>query len=67
MPKQKSEREAIDDVVARLQKKYPKSSKSDVSKVVEAQYAKLGSAKLRDYIPVLVEHEAKQVLKAQKH
>jgi hypothetical protein len=37
-----------------------------VADVVEKQYAKLQTAKLREYIPVLVEHQAKQVLREKK-
>jgi hypothetical protein len=66
MPKQKSERDSIDDITARLSKKYPKLSASEVADVVEKQYAKLQTAKLREYIPVLVEHQAKQVLREKK-
>jgi CRISPR/Cas system-associated exonuclease Cas4 (RecB family) len=61
--KQKQEREAIDALVARLSKKYPNVSKSDVQEIVQSQYSRLKDAKLRDYIPVLVEHSSKQVLK----
>jgi hypothetical protein len=57
--KKKSEREAIDDVVKRLKKKYPDTSGKHIEQIVDDNYKKLQNAKLRDYIPVLVEHGAK--------
>ncbi|GAB3616677.1 hypothetical protein GCM10027416_12340 [Okibacterium endophyticum] len=59
------EREAVDAVSSRLAKKFPHLPLNHVADVVEAQYEKMRGARLRDYIPVLVEHGAKQVLRDQ--
>lgn len=67
MAEKKSEREAIDDVVKRLKKKYPDVSGKHVEGVVEENYARFKNAKLRDYIAVLVEHGAKAEIVAEKH
>jgi translation initiation factor 2 alpha subunit (eIF-2alpha) len=62
--KEKQEREAIDAVTSRLKKKFPDLPKSSIEQIVEDQYKQMSSARLRDYIPVLVEHAAKQTLRA---
>ncbi|WP_426518910.1 three-helix bundle dimerization domain-containing protein [Diaminobutyricibacter sp. McL0618] len=62
----KSEREAIDEVASRLKDKYKDASKDHVKQVYEDAYANFKSARLRDYIAVLVEHEAKSTLNAEK-
>ncbi|MGO4689166.1 three-helix bundle dimerization domain-containing protein [Glaciibacter sp. 2TAF33] len=65
--KKKSEREAIDDVVKRLKKKYPDIPGKHIEQIVDDNYTKLQNAKLRDYIPVLVEHGAKSEIVKAKH
>ncbi len=64
--KQKQEREAVEAVAARLKKKFPDLPQEHVAQIVESQYERLGTARLRDYIPVLVEHSAKQVLRGEE-
>ena len=66
MADKKTEREAIDDVIKRLKKKYPDVSGKHIESVVEENYATFKQAKLRDYIAVLVEHGAKVKLVAEK-
>lgn len=66
MAGKKSERDAIDDVVKRLQDKYPQMTDERVAEVVETTYESFQHAKLRDYIAVLVEHGAKATLKQEK-
>jgi chromosome segregation and condensation protein ScpB len=63
----KSEREAIDDVIRRLKKKYPDVSGKELEAIVERNYSAFKNAKLRDYIAVLVEHGAKSEITAKKH
>jgi phage terminase Nu1 subunit (DNA packaging protein) len=60
--KEKQEREAVAAVAERLKKKFPDLPKSHIDEIVQAQYSRLGEARLRDYIPVLVEHDSKQVI-----
>jgi predicted transcriptional regulator len=64
--KKKTEREAIDDVVKRLKKKYPDVGGKHIERVVEDHYQTFQNAKLRDYIAVLVEHGAKAVIVKEK-
>ncbi|GAA1441027.1 three-helix bundle dimerization domain-containing protein [Leifsonia poae] len=66
MAGKKSERDAIDDVVKRLQEKYPNMTDEHVAEIVEDTYQTFQHAKLRDYIAVLVEHGAKSTLKQEK-
>jgi hypothetical protein len=67
MPQKKTEREAIDDVIRRLKKKYPDVGGKHIENVVEENYATFKQAKLRDYIAVLVEHGSKATIVAEKH
>jgi len=67
MAQKKTEREAIEDVVKRLKKKYPAVSGKHIEGLVNADYEALKNAKLRDYIAVLVEHSAKTKIVAEKH
>lgn len=67
MPEKKTEREAIDDVIKRLKKKYPDVGGKHIEAVVEENYATFKQAKLRDYIAVLVEHGAKARIVEEKH
>ncbi|WP_431279946.1 three-helix bundle dimerization domain-containing protein [Leifsonia poae] len=67
MAEKKSEREAIDDVVKRLKKKYPDVTGKHIEKIVEDDYETFKNAKLRDYIAVLVEHSAKAQIVGEKH
>ncbi|MFF1877834.1 three-helix bundle dimerization domain-containing protein [Leifsonia sp. NPDC058230] len=67
MPQKKSEREAIEDVVKRLKKKYPDVPGKHIEQIVEGDYESFKNAKLRDYIAVLVEHSAKAKIVGEKH
>lgn len=66
MPEKKTERQAIDDVIKRLTKKYPDVSEKHIEKLVEENYDSFKNARLRDYIAVLVEHGAKSEIQQEK-
>lgn len=56
------EKDAVDKVAERLAEKFPDVSAAHVEEVVQSEYEALADAPVRDYIPVLVEHEAREDL-----
>lgn len=63
MASETKEAAAIDDLVQRLAVKYPTIGTRRVHEIVIEAYASLTEAKVRDYVPVLVERAAKQALR----
>ncbi|MEZ0448771.1 three-helix bundle dimerization domain-containing protein [Cellulomonas sp. ICMP 17802] len=55
---------AIDEVVDRLAQRFPDIPAVTVREVVEAQLAQFAGSPVRDFVPVLVEHEALELLRA---
>ncbi|GAB3394192.1 hypothetical protein GCM10027568_24350 [Humibacter soli] len=61
-----AERKAIDDVADRLIAKHPEVNQAFIRELVAREYEQLRNAKLREHIPVLVEHAVKQSLRSEK-
>ena len=57
-----SEQRALDAVRHRLESKYPSTDPSVVQLAVDVSYQGLRSARIREFIPVLVEREANDKL-----
>jgi hypothetical protein len=57
-----SEQTVIEKLVARLTSRYPELSQSTVETVVHDVHARFDGSPLRDYIPLLVERNAKTEL-----
>ena len=57
-----SEQTVIDEVVARLTSRYPAIPKETVESIVHDVYARFDGRPLRDYVPLLVESNAKSEL-----
>ena len=57
-----SEQTVIDEVVARLTCRYPAIPKETVESIVHDVYARFDGRPLRDYVPLLVERNAKSEL-----
>lgn len=55
---------AIDEVVDRLVERFPDIPRETVREVVDAQVAQFAGSTVRDFVPVLVEHEALELLRA---
>ncbi|RJT90124.1 hypothetical protein D6T64_04835 [Cryobacterium melibiosiphilum] len=51
-------------VIARLRKKFPQVSPETVEQIVRQEHRALDGRPVRDFIAVLVEHEARQRLRA---
>ena len=68
MPDDKSidEEKAIAEIVERLQERFPDKSDADIRDAVDKAMATFQSAKVRDFVPVLVEKEAKAHLKGKR-
>ncbi|MDJ0379111.1 hypothetical protein [Cryobacterium sp. PH31-L1] len=60
------EEHAVDDVVRRLEQRFSDLPADRVQAVVTACYASLSDKPVRDFIPVLVEHEARSRLRAER-
>jgi len=56
---------AIEKVIDRLAERFPSIEHAEVSKIVHEEAHKLDGGKVRDFVPVLVEHEARDRLRAQ--
>jgi hypothetical protein len=61
-----SEQAAIDGVAERLKEKHPDLDAAHIDRLVKAEYDRMLSARLRDYIPVLVEHQVKQTIRHER-
>ncbi|HWU31538.1 MAG TPA: hypothetical protein VN108_01620 [Marmoricola sp.] len=57
-----SEVRALDQVRDRLEKQYPETSHENVELAIAVAYESLRNARIREFIPVLVEREAKDKL-----
>lgn len=53
-----NEHEHLESVVSRVSERFPTVERERVEAVVDEEAAQLEDARVRDYIPVLVEHEA---------
>ena len=54
---------ALDHVVDRLAQKYPAVQRKHIEDIVEQEHRALEAGRLRDYVPILVEHAAKDRLR----
>ena len=52
----------IAEVIARVAGTYPDRSSADVEKVVQTLHAGVNNAKIREFVPLLVEREARVAL-----
>jgi hypothetical protein len=55
---EQSEQRALDEATDRLAERFPSVERASIARVVQEEYASLGDAKVRDYIPVLAENAA---------
>jgi hypothetical protein len=60
------EKKALAEVVERLQERFPDASHDEVVAAVEYGRASFDGAKVTDFVPVLVEKEAKARLKGKR-
>jgi 3-hydroxy-3-methylglutaryl CoA synthase len=68
MPDDKSvdEEKAMAEIVTRLTERFPDASQTEVTAAVDAARASFDSSKVRDFVPVLIEKEAKKRLKGKR-
>lgn len=52
----------IGEVIARIAANYPDCSTADIARVVQTLHAGFDGAKIREFIPLLVEREARDAL-----
>ena len=59
------EGQAIAQVVDRLAAQFPSLARERVQQVVDEERERVAGGRVRDFVPVLVEHEAKERLRAE--
>lgn len=57
------ESKEIDEVIDRLMKKFPSATRDEVVEAVSKEHEALTGHRVRDFVPVLVEKQAKKRLK----
>ncbi|MGN8553203.1 UNVERIFIED_CONTAM: hypothetical protein OHV15_11530 [Microbacterium sp. SLM126] len=57
---------AFREILARLSEKYPEVPPERVTAIVDEVRAEMTTAKVRDFVPVLAEREAKTRVKAER-
>ena len=60
--RQADETTQITEVIARAVGTYPDCSTADIAQVVQTLHAGFNNAKIREFVPLLVEREARAVL-----
>lgn len=58
------EAQALDRVVDRLAERFPTVTREQVAAIVAEEHLELEGNPIRDFVPVLVEHEARERLRA---
>ena len=59
----RDEAHAIDEVTERLADRFPTLERSHVEEIVQDEWHRLDDGRVRDFVPVLVEHEARERLR----
>jgi len=63
MAKEVSDEETIQQVVERLQEKFPDTPKADIEDATRTEFAEFAGRPVKDYLAILVERSAKKRLK----
>ena len=58
---------AVEHAAERLAERYPEVPRQRIDELVERHYEQFDGAPVRDFVPVLIEHDVKQVLNAEEH
>ena len=58
---------AVEHAAERLAERYQEVPRQRIDELVERHYEQFDGAPVRDFVPVLIEHDVKQVLKAEEH
>jgi hypothetical protein len=57
---------AVEHAADRLAERYPRVPREQIDQLVEKHHGRYDGAPVRDFVPVLVEHDVKKELNAQK-
>ena len=60
------EQKAVDEVAERLAARFPEVQRDQVALIVREVHAALDGNPIRDFVPVLVEHGARERLRAER-
>ncbi|MDO9395972.1 MAG: hypothetical protein Q7T71_05470 [Herbiconiux sp.] len=63
MAKDVTDEDTIQQVVTRLEAKYPETPRAELEAVARAEFAALAGRPVRDYLAILVERASKKALK----
>lgn len=64
---QATEDELVDQVVDRIAERFPDAPRDEVEEVVDEEHHRLDGNPIREFVPVLVEHEVRDRLRAEGH
>ena len=59
----RDEAHAIEEVIDRLAERFPTLERTHVAEIVHEEWRNLDAGRVRDFVPVLVEHEARERLR----
>ena len=62
---ERDEAHAIEEVIDRLAERFPTLERTHVAEIVTDEWHRLDGGRVRDFIPVLVEHEARERLRGE--
>ena len=63
MAKELSDEDTIQQVVERLQEKFPDTPQADIEEATRTEFAEFAGRPVKDYLAILVERSAKKRLK----
>ncbi|WP_285114228.1 three-helix bundle dimerization domain-containing protein [Leifsonia sp. fls2-241-R2A-40a] len=63
MAKQPTDEDTIQQIVERLQEKFPDTPRAEIEDIARAEYGQYAGRPVRDYLAILVERSAKKQLK----
>ncbi len=63
---ERNEAHAIEEVIDRLAERFPTLERTHVAEIVHDEWHRLDGGRVRDFVPVLVEHEARERLRAKR-
>jgi hypothetical protein len=67
MAKDVTDEDMIQEVVDRLQEKFPETSRAEIDRIARAEFDELSGRPVRSYLTILVERSTKKRLKKTKN
>jgi GTPase Era involved in 16S rRNA processing len=67
MAKEVADEDIIQEVIDRLQEKFPETSRAEIDRIARAEFEELSGRPVRSYLAILVERSSKKRLKKTKN